>query len=343
MSTIHDVARKARVSVMTISRVLNKPEVVSPKTIEKVRKVMDDLGYEPSHVARSLVKRKTNTIGVMMPDIKNTFFNSWFRYVEDYAGRFGYTTLLCSTDEKADSEMKYVRFFQAHRVDGILMVPHAEDSARYLIRSKTNFVLVDRMYPDIDVDSVVTDHYEGAVKLTEYLIGKGHRKIGVLKGPGALFPDVERYRGFCHAMEKNKIAISLKFIHNCEFQEVQAFEAVKRMLEEDSRPTALFSFNSLMTIGAIKAIKAMKLRIPDDISLVCFDEIPGYEIFDPKITHVLQPIEDLGRAATKLLIEKIEHPNRKGRNVIYLKPELVIGDSCSEIGPPASGNNGAAI
>ncbi len=330
MATIHDVARRARVSVMTVSRVLNKPEKVSAKTIKKVKRVMEELGYQPSQVARSLVKRRTNTIGIVMPDIKNTFFNSWFRSVEEYARRFGYTTLLCNTDEDPEDEMKLVRTFLAHRVDGILIVPHSEASVRYLIKAKVNTVLVDRVYSGIDVDFVATDHYEGAVGLTEYLIASGHRKIAVLRGPGMLFPDIERYRGFSDAMKKNNIEVFSRYVHNCEFMEERAFAAVSRLLSDLDPPTVIFSFNSLMTIGAIKATASLGLKIPGDVSLVGYDEIPGSEIFTPGITHVRQPIEELGRNATRILISKIENPKQKVRQNIFLKPELVIRESCAK-------------
>lgn len=339
MPTIHDVARKAGVSVMTVSRVMNKPEMVSAGTIRNVRQVMEKLGYQPSHVARSLVKRKTNTLGIVMPDIKNTFFNGLYRIVDDYARRFGYTTLLGSTDEDSKKEMNFVRLFQGYRVDGILIVPHSRESVDYLLRCKIITILVDRMYGDMKIDFITNDHYDGALRLTQHLIDNGHRKIGVLKGPGFLFPDVERYRGFCDAMRSKGLEITPHFIKNFEFKEDIAYEGVKKMLEKEDRPTALFSFNSLMTIGAIKAMNSLRKIIPDDLSVVCYDEIPGNGIFKPEITHVLQPIEELGRRATKMLIDKIERPKRKKRDAIYLKPELVIGDSCRNIGlPPSSGN-----
>ncbi len=329
--TIHDVAREANVSVMTVSRSLNKPQKVSAKTIERIQRVMDRLGYEPSHVARSLARSKTNTIGIIMPDIKNTFFNGWFRSVEDYARRLGYTTLLCNTDEDPDSELKFVRSFQSHRVDGILIVPHSDESVKYVIRSGLNYVLVDRMYADIESDFVVTDHYDGAFRLSEYLISLGHRNIGVLRGSGILFPDIQRFRGFSDAMEENGIELIDNFIRNCEFRESNAFEAVTQMLTGKDRPTALFSFNSLMTTGSIKAIQQLGLRIPDDISLACYDEIPGYNIFEPKITHVLQPIEELGQTSAKILIEKIENRDNMTVEQIFLRPELVIGNSCRSL------------
>ncbi len=331
MATIHDVARRAGVSVMTVSRVLNKPEKVSGKTADRVRGVMEELGYQPSQVARSLVKRRTNTIGIVMPDIKNTFFNGWFRSVEDYARRSGYTPMLCNTDENSDDEMRLVRTFLAHRADGILIVPHSRDSVEYLLRAKVNTVLVDRVYDEIDIDFVTTDHYEGAVRLTKYLLENGHRKIGVLKGAGVLYPDRERYRGFRAAMIDGGVEINENFVCNCEFKEPNAFEAVARLLQTADPPTAIFSFNSLMTIGAIKAIRSVGLKIPDNISLVGYDEIPGNDIIKPGITHILQPIEKLGRDATEILIGKIENPGSKEKRRVFLKPDLIVRESCRPI------------
>jgi LacI family transcriptional regulator len=331
MPTIFDIAKKANVSVMTVSRVLNNPEKVSKKTIQKIYQVMDDFGYQPSHIARSLVKKKTNTIGIIMPDIKNTFFNSWFRAVEGYALKFGYNPLLCNTDENSDTEMKFVRTLQAQRVDGILIVPHSKDSVDYLIKSNAKFVLVDRKYDTIENDFITTDHYAGAYIATEYLLKLGHKEIAVLKGPGILFPDVERYRSFCKVMNRNKIPINPSFIKNCRFEETVAFETVINMLQQKNIPTAIFSFNSLMTIGAIKAIDSLKMSIPDDISLIGFDSIAGQEIFKPAITHILQPVVELGEAATKILIDKIEDNNNLTVNKVFLKPKLVTGNSVKKI------------
>lgn len=331
MPTIHDVARKAGVSVRTVSRVMNKPEMVSPDTTQSVLKAIEKLGYQPSQVARSLVRKKTNSIGVVMPDIKNTFFNSWYRSVEKCAAAFGYTTLLCSTDEDSVNEMRFVKLFQAHRVDGILMVPRSFETVKYLLKSETVTVLVDRWYDGVKIDLVTTDHYDGALNLTKYLIGQGHRKIGVLTGQDDLSSSRERYRGFCDALGMNGLKVATEFVANCDFKEANALEWVSRMLERKDRPTALFSFNSLMTVGAIKAINARGLKIPDDISLVCYDEIPGNDVFNPKITHVLQPIEELGSEATRILVEKIENPKLKDTVTVLLKPELVLGNSCKTI------------
>jgi LacI family transcriptional regulator len=331
MPTIRHVAKKARVSVMTVSRAMNSPGKVSAKTAQKIYQTMDQLGYQPSHIARSLVTKKTNTLGIVMPDIKNTFFNSWFRGVEDYARSFNYTLLLCNTDENVEHEMNHVHLLHSHRVDGIMIVAHSQDSVSYLKKSKMPFILVDRVYPEVESDFVTTDHYTGAFEAVEYLVSLGHKKICVLKGPGILYPDVERYRGFSDVMKKHGLKNARLYTRNCEFQEIHAFEAVREMMANDDRPTAIFSFNSLMTIGAIKAIQSMGLSVPDQISLLGYDEIPGQSIFKPSVTYVLQPIEELGVSATKILLEKILHPRDKKRYRVFLKPKLVMGDSCKKI------------
>jgi LacI family transcriptional regulator len=328
MMTIRDVAKKAKVSVMTVSRMMNDPEKVSTKTIQRIRHTMEHLGYHPNYIARSLVRKKTNTLGIIMPDIKNTFFNSWFRWVEDYARSFNYNLLLCNTDENPEYEMNHIHLLLSQRVDGIIIVPRTQSCVSYLKKSRIPFVLVDRVFSDMKADYITTDHYAGAFEATEYLIKLGHRRIGILKGPGILYPDVERFRGFSDSMKKHKLKIDLSSIRNCDFQEDKSYNAVIEMLKSENPPSELFSFNSLMTIGAINAMNALKLSIPKNLSVVSFDEIPGQLIFRPKVTYVLQPIEELGRNATKIILEKIEHPSRNKTHRICLKPKLVVGESC---------------
>ncbi len=331
MATIFDVAAKAKVSVITVSRLLNNPSIVSAKTAEKIFKVMEDLNYQPSEIARSLVKKKTNTIGVIMPDVKNTFFNSWFRFVEDYASAHQYNLLLCNTDEDPAKELKYIKLFQAQRVDDVLIVPCSAKSVEYLAKSNLNFVLVDRMFEKIKSDFVITDHFAGAFEATEYLIKLGHTRIAVLKGAGELYPDVERFRGFEAAMKKHRIELNDSFILNCRFDELCAGKTVKELLRKKDKPTAIFSFNSLMMAGTIKAVEDAGLEIPKHISLICFDEIPGYNIFTPRIASIVQPIEQLGREATRILIERIKNPSTGRQRKVVLKPKLAAGGSCRKI------------
>jgi LacI family transcriptional regulator, galactose operon repressor len=330
MATIFDVAKKAKVSVITVSRLLNNPEIVSEKTANKIATAMEELHYQPSQIARSLVKKRTNTIGVIMSDIKNTFFNSWFRIIEDYASSHGFNLVLCNTDEDPSKEIKYIKLLQSQRVDGIIIVPCAEKSVDYLLKSHIHFILVDRVLKPNKVNYVSTDHYAGAFEATEYLIKLGHKKIAVLKGPGILYPDKERYTGFEEAMKKHKIKIEKGFVLNCEFDETKAYEATLELLKSNLKPTALFTFNSKMMNGSIKATQSLGLTIPRDISLISFDQIPGHEIFRPQISCVTQPIKLLGIDSITALINKIKNDGAATVRKI-LEPQLVIGNSCKKI------------
>ncbi|MFA6470211.1 MAG: LacI family DNA-binding transcriptional regulator [Bacteroidota bacterium] len=331
MSTIFDVAKKAGVSIVTVSRLMNNPKVVSSRTAEKIFRVMESLHYQPNHIARSLVGKKTNTIGVIMPDIKNTFFNSWYRFIEEYANEQNINLLLCNTDDDAAKELKYVKLLHAQRVDGVIIAPYSKKSIEYLTSINMHFILFDRLFKGFKGDFVTTDHYRGAVEAVEYLLSLGHRKIAVLKGPGIIYSDTERYAAFTETMKKHRTNIYKEFVINCEFNEEIAFNATRELLLRKERPTVIFTFAGLMTKGAIKAIEDLHLSIPDDISLLGFDDIPGQDIFRPNITHVIQDISTLGKSVTLALLNTIKDPDSTERTRMSIKPTLVVGDSCKRL------------
>jgi LacI family transcriptional regulator len=328
MVTIFDVAKKAGVSVVTVSRLMNNPQIVSPRTAEKIERAIEQLHYQPSQIARSLVGKRTNTIGVIMPDIKNTFFNSWFRFIEVYASAHSINLLLCNTDEDAVKEMKYVKLLQSQRVDGVIIAAHSSKSVEYLVKINMRFILFDRIMKGIKTNFVTTDHYQGAVEAMEYLVGLGHKRIAILTGPGILPADIERHAAYEDVMHKHRLKIEKELVRNCEFREEDAFRATHELLKKKDKPSAIFSFSGLMTQGVIKAVQAMQLSIPSDISLVSFDEIPGHEIFYPKITHVIQPINELGKEIMLALLAMISNPELTRQVHVSLKPHLVIGESC---------------
>jgi DNA-binding LacI/PurR family transcriptional regulator len=329
MTTILDVAKKAKVSVVTVSRLLNNPDIVSSRTADKIFHVMEQLNYQPSQAARYLVQKRTNTIGVIMPDIKNTFFNSWFRFIEDYSSARDFNLVLCNTDEDPVKELKYVKLIHSQRVDGAIIAPTSKASIEYLVKSKLRFILFDRVFKEFNANFVSTDHYKGSYDATEYLIRLGHKKIAILKGNGTLYPDIERFAGFRSAMKKYSIKIDHDLILNCEFNEDKALLAAKLLLQRSEKPTVIFPFNGLMSVGVIKAIQQMKLSIPEDVSLLSFDEIPGSEIFRPEITHVMQPVNTLGKDIMIAMINMINNSSKQVK--IFQNPELVIGNSVRKI------------
>ncbi|HVO72529.1 MAG TPA: LacI family DNA-binding transcriptional regulator [Ignavibacteriaceae bacterium] len=329
MTTILDVAKKAKVSVVTVSRLLNNPDIVSSRTANKIFQVMEQLNYQPSQAARYLVQKKTNTIAVIMPDIKNTFFNSWFRFIEEYSSERDFNLVLCNTDEDPLKEIKYVKLIHSQRVDGAIIAPTSKASVEYLIKSKVRFILFDRVFKDLNTNFISTDHYKGSYDATEYLIRLGHKKIAILKGNGTLYPDVERFAGFRNAMKKYNIKIDPDLIMNCEFNEDKALSATKLLLQRSDKPTVIFPFNGLMSIGVIKAVQQLKLSIPEDISILSFDEIPGSDIFRPEITHVMQPVNTLGKDIMAAMIRMISNSSQHVR--VFQNPELIIGNSVKKI------------
>ncbi|HLP15989.1 MAG TPA: LacI family DNA-binding transcriptional regulator [Bacteroidota bacterium] len=331
MVTIFDVADKAGVSVVTVSRLLNNPKIVSPRTAAKIHKVIDQLNFQPSQVARSLVSRRTNTIGVIMPDIKNPFFNSWFRFVEVFANMHNLNVVLCNTEEDTDKELKYVKLLHSQRVDGVIIAPHSAESVRYLMTVNMQFIQFDRIFQDIESDIVKTDHYQGAFEAVEYLIRLGHKRIGLLRGPGILHADIQRSAAYVDALRKHHLRYDTSLVVNGEFNEDRGCTAARSLLTMKNPPTAIFSIGSLLTTGVIKAVQQLHLAIPKDISLIGFDEIPGQEIYQPEITHVEQPVEELARTVLQALIRRMDEPCVMTPTSVLLKPRLVVGESCRDL------------
>jgi len=331
MVTIFDIAKEAGVSVVTVSRLMNNPGIVSRRTASKIYKAMEKFHYQPSQIARSLVGKRSNTIGVIMPDIKNTFFNSWFRFIEEYATSHGFNLLLSNTDEDSEKEMRCIKLLQSQRVDGVIIAAHSRKSVDYLLKSNMRFILFDRVYEGIQANFVTTDHYDGAFNAAEYLISLGHKRIAIYHGPGVLYPDVERTAGFRDAMKKHHLKVDENMVLNCEFQEEKAHKATLELLQRKETPTAIFPFNGLMSKGVIKALREAHRYIPEDISLLSFDEIPGQDIFKPEITHVIQPINTLGKDVITALIDMIKFPEKQKKVRITIKPKLIVGNSCKRV------------
>ncbi|HLP16095.1 MAG TPA: LacI family DNA-binding transcriptional regulator [Bacteroidota bacterium] len=331
MVTIFDVAREAGVSVVTVSRLMNSPQIVSSRTADKIFAVMERLNYQPSQLARSLVGKRTNMIGVIVPDIRNSFFNSWFRRIEEFATARSINLLLCNTDESAAKELQCIKLLQSQRVDGVVIAPHSRNSVDYLMTITMRFMLFDRYFNDIDTNVVASDHYHGAFKATEHLIRLGHRRIAIIKGPGILSVDRDRFSGYEEAMRKHRIAIETDFVRSVGLTEHEACTATIEMMKKKVRPTAIFSVTGVMAEGVIKGARMMNVSIPDDLSLVSFDAISGQDLVRPTITHVVQPVKQLGKEVMVRLLKMINDNKHSAPRRVIVKPKLVVGDSCRRL------------
>jgi len=327
VETLKDVARLAGVSTATVSRVVNNSNNVDPDTRSKVRKALKQLGYKPSRVARRLrvAHGKTNMLGLIIPDIQNLFFAEIARGVEDVGYANNYAVLLCNSDESAKKEKFYLDVMRAEHVDGIIFPPlnETDPEVTTLVRSGMPVVCVDRSVSNISVDTVEVNNHRGAHLAVEFLISKGHRRIGFISGRPDISTSRERKRGYQDTLKAHGVEVNPGLIRIGDYKQESGRLLTEQLLDLQERPTALFVANNLMTLGSLAAIHNRGLRVPDDIAVIGFDDLPWAESINPPLTVVRQPAYEVGQKAAKLLFERLAEPGRKPTR-ISLDPTLVI-------------------
>ncbi len=319
MPTISDVAKRAGVSPVTVSRVINGAKHVNPATRQKVERVIADLGYVPNVVARSLRSKRTHTLGLMVPDITNTFWTTVARGVEDSAQSHGYSVFLCNTDENPSKQLHYLNAFVGQRVEGIILAPHNSDPEHVSVLRQRNLpsVVIDRCVRGWDVDSVCTDSISGARTLMAHLIGLGHRRIAMITGPLSTSTAEERVAGYCLALTEAGLPIDARLIKRGEFRSLSGEYLTYQLLDEAPDVTAFFAGNNTIAKGVIEALGKRGLRVPEDKALVCFDDFADTATFFPFMTVIVQPAYEMGANAVQLLFSRLE-------NGAGLRPRHVI-------------------
>jgi len=310
MATIHDVAKKAGVAPITVSRVINNSGYVSDAMRERVNASIDELGYVPNVLARSLKSKRTNTIALIFTDITNPFFNILARGVEDTAHNSGYNVFFCNTDEDQEKENTYIELVLQKQVDGILLVPASLNSKSVdMIQGQdTPLVILDRRCPDKKVDIVRGDSFGGAFQLTELLINLGHKHISIIGGPMEVSTAEDRMAGYRKAMRAHGLEDYIDF-HYGKFTQVCGKEITHKIFRRDFKPTAIFAANNLIAIGTLAALYELGLKVPEDVAVVSFDEVPETLNPIPSLTVVNQPPYEMGRKATEILISRIKDQN----------------------------------
>lgn len=330
MASLQEVARRARVSIATVSRVLNKSDKVVPETRAVVEQALLDLGYRPSRVARRLRMNsgRAHLVGLIIPDIQNPFYAEIARGVEDAAYASEYALILCNSDENLDKERFYLDVMRAESVDGIVLPPFDDTDLAVAEMVKTGIpvVCVDRSHAKVKTDLVEVDNYQGALEAVRHLIEKGHRSIALIEGRSQVSTSRERRRGYLDALTANGITPRKELMRAGDFKQESGRVLTKELLDLRKPPTALFVCNNLMTVGALGALHQRGVRIPGDVALVGFDDLPWAEALDPPPTVVRQPAYDVGRQAMELLLKRIMEPERPPVTV-RLRPELVIRKS----------------
>ena len=330
MARIKDVARRAGVSSATVSRVLAGKPHVRPELRERVWKAVEELGYQPNRVARSLRAQQSKIIGLIISDIQNPFFTSVVRAVEDAAYERGFSVFLCNSDEDPEKEHMYLDLMRAENVAGIIASPTREtaDSFQGVLDDAIPVVEIDRRTPSVETDTVLVNNTEAAYNLVSHLIADGHRRIGAVVGVSDATTGRERMEGYVQALTTHGIEVSPDLTIQVLPKEREGYEATQKLLGLPHPPTAIFTGNNLLTIGALKAIQARNLTIPDDVALTGFDEMRWTSLIRPGLTVIEQPTYELGRTAAELLLKRLEDPSRSTREVI-LKGKLLVRQSCA--------------
>jgi LacI family transcriptional regulator len=333
-----DVAEAAGVSIATVSAFLNSTSNVSPDLTQRIETAIRDIGYQRNAIARSLKIGSTRTIGLTVADIRNPFFTDVVATIQQVLNKAGYAVMLCSNDEDIAKQDEQIKLLLDRMVDGLIVAPAGEDEVmKRLVKStRKPVVLIDRVCDDLDIDAVTLDNQKGVFDATTYLIGLGHRRIGYISGSPNTSTGRDRLAGYYQALNSSDIAFSPDLIREGHFREADGYRAAMQLLTMTDRPSAIFSANNLMVIGAMRAIRDMGLTCPDDISVACMDDFPWADVFSPKLTTIAQPVEAIGEQAAHLLLDRLAGRAPDHSRQIVLRGRLTVRSSCQPFAPPKS-------
>jgi len=334
--TIYDIAKQANVSAMTVSKVINNTGKISEKTRSRIKKIMEEMNYVPNSMARSLVLQETKMLSLLIPDITNPFFTTLARGAEDAAMRLGYKLLFGNSDESLAKEKEYVDMILSTRVDGVLFSAASDLSGPHLQTLRLHripFVLLDRAVPGHECDTVTGDSREGARKLVEHLISLGHRRIALVNGSLAVSTARDRLAGYKDALKLNDIAVDDTLLLESNYKHFEDGPLLRSMLELPDPPTAVFAGNNFLAVGLIRKLLELGVRVPEQMSVVCFDDL-GASVIDPFFTVASQPAYQFGAMGIQLLVDRIKGATTPEWKKIVLPSELVVRGSSA---PPPAG------
>ncbi len=329
--TIYDVAKKAGVSIATVSKVINNTGRISEKTKNKVLKVIGSLNYQQNVIATALTGKHTYTIGLLIPDLSNLFFAELARSIEDRGNELGYNLVICSTDYNPEKEAKYIELLKRKNVDGFILASGFENTyeVEKLIEEKYPVAIVARDVPAFNVNAVCIDDFQGGYDAASCLIELGHKKIAIIARD--VWSNRERIRGFRKALEDHGGIEEYEFAQFALESSVQAGKTISlEYLSSSDPPTAIFACNDLLAIGAIEAIREKNLRVPDDVSVIGFDNTVIATIIDPQLTTMAQPIQHMGREVMDLIVAEIKG-EKQYKSRIVLDTKRIVRESTAQI------------
>ncbi len=334
--TLSTISQRTGVSVTTVSRVLSGQSEkyrISETTQSKVLEEARRCNYSPNIVARNLRTNRTNTIGLILPSVANPYFADLSSVIISEAHRNGYTTIVTDSMESEDNQKANIAMLLSRRVDGIIAAPCGDDPTllEEINRAHLPVILADRFFEDSQLPHVTTNNYSGGFEATNALIRKGHKRIACIQGVKTSTPNKRRIAGYIDAMRRVGIEDNAIVVGN-EFSLQNGYLETKLLLNRNPRPTAIFALSNTIGLGAIKAIREAGLRIPEDISLIAYDNNIYMDYLIPPISRISQPIEEMAKLATKLLFESIETGKRLNTH-IELAPDLIARESVMNLIP----------
>ena len=333
-NTIYDVAKKAGVSPSTVSRVMNIPEIVAEHTRQKVMNAVKELAYIPNMMAANMPRRRTNYIGLIIPDITNIFFSNLVRGVQDVCEKHGYSVLVVNSDDSQEKEGRYLKLLYSRRVDGVILTVAGYREEEFpkeelSLLKKMNIVLIDREINGMKTPIVKVNNFAGSYSAVKYLLSMGHKKIMYIAGIEGTKTNQERKKGYLTALKEANISWQEEIV--ADFRLDTAYQKIIHHWPEfknsNHLPSAIFAANDLMAIGTLKAFAQLKVQVPQEVSIIGFDNIAFSDCTNPPLTTINQPTYLMGRKAVETLLLLID--KKKIKKSIELKTELVERGSVS--------------
>jgi len=336
-TTITEIANHLGKAPSTVSRALNNHPAISEKTRKAVVELAKKLNYQPNLLALNLLNKKTNTIGVIVPEITSYFFSSVISGIQDLVNPLGMNMIIGQSNESYEEEKNIVQTFASIRVDGFLISPSKEtkshDHFETLIKNNIPLVIFDRDCEGVEIDKVFVDEYNGAFQAVEYLIQTGCTRIAHIAGPPALSTARHRLTAYKDALKRHNLPINVDYIVRSKgFTPKHGIKPTKRLLSLQNPPDAVFAINDGVAIGAMYVIKDSGIKIPDDISVIGFDDDPHSSYFKPSLSTVLQPTYEMGMLSARILMKRINTNNDlSSLRIESLIPELIVRESSIQI------------
>jgi LacI family transcriptional regulator len=339
VATVTDVAERAGVSVSTAARVLSGHGYASEETRRLVLEAAKELGYVPNQVARSLRTRQTKMIGLLIGDVENSFYSVIAKNVGSVAKDAGYHVVLCNSDDDPEIEREYLKLLDGMRVDALIITPTAEN-ARHLSRLMEGgmvIVQMDRRVSGVDADAILVDNEAGAASAVEHLIEAGHSRIGILAGELDVLTGHGRLQGYERALKDHGIPVRTQLVKSGSFHREHAIENAIDLIRVDPPLTAIFAANNILAEAVLVALDREGLRVPRDVSVVAFDDVPWMAMVDPPLTVVRQPVADMARSAAELVLRRLRDGREDGPSSMVFGTELIVRGS---VAPPRKAKNG---